>query len=892
MNRRAPACYRRAPACCCTLAVLLAAALPAVAAVNITHRCNNTLFQYVEDHPIGSAAWHYDIPPEYIPGGTSPSNAVTRLTADTRLAFTGAFDAYFRRLLASVAFGTTQCTNILAGTEPLRLSTAADWGDDHTVTNIFLGKTNGWYTAAGRNYAATNVTVVVSNWVGYVTNIVYSPSGRPVRIKLENRYEVYTTNVLDTTRIVDRFRRDHNFMRVKDINPIGNMITSTGTDPLGVPIPAPWPQRRNLTIGTPVVGDGSLTPGDFLGWTFFALAEPSFSHSSGDWFETLYDLFAELCRGGAQFYTTSWDLFGADNSRQAIMRELMDDAERKYISFDSICPDDWQGFVNFHAGSALVGGYSAMTNLVDAYLPPAAAPAFRPSYPLTNSTRIGWAEWAGSDAYLALCDTSLAGTAALPRLRYDVAGTSGVARATYHGKAGSAPLVIYTYPVDAGELSFHRIYEITNATFELVREGDVELDDGSGAIHDCDQRIELVEFTTADGISYKVALTAHPDYSKPDWNYLDEERNNLFYWFDVYLTTLGVDPVDGDILTIGSYDGDVFSPPSFYVAGEKGAVQNVRTYNGSYYIFINPTNVICEVSVPVASATTSGVKPFDFAIDSAANGSKSYPCIYPHPAYIADNGIDQIAAIYPTAISAAAVSTNYTFAVDDPYDNGDNINPETNGYYFAASVPSSTIDDPREVDDFWLDADAALGAKLVAEVTARTGADPSAPGGILAGVEAKLDALLTGEGNYYFCNLLATNIHISTDGYWDDGIDDYWYADTYQLSNVRPSGYGYWLYDITAVKLNPTNYQYEAITPQPDYVRHLWSFSYGTEFATNAPSSFTSAAARGRLSGLEAVKWNFKAMHDARSTQSSAPLRVLPGGAPAADSLTTTNPTP
>ena len=76
-------------------AALFAAA--STSAVNITHHADAQLFSYVEDGPLLSA-WSEDIPPEYIPGGIAPYNAVARLTDEqTRLAFVGTFDAYLRR---------------------------------------------------------------------------------------------------------------------------------------------------------------------------------------------------------------------------------------------------------------------------------------------------------------------------------------------------------------------------------------------------------------------------------------------------------------------------------------------------------------------------------------------------------------------------------------------------------------------------------------------------------------------------------------------------------------------------------------------------------------------------------------------------------------------------
>ena len=864
--------FRRAPACCCTLAVLLAGAIPATASVNISHKCDNKFFQYEEDHPVGGNAWTYDIPPEYIPGGTSPSNAVTRLTADTRLAFTGAFDAYFRRLMASVAFGTAENTNVTVGVWggtvwPISLQTAADWCSDAAITNIFNGRTNAWYLAANRVYAVTNAAVVVSNWVGYATNVVYV-SGRP-RVKIENRYDVTTTNALDTTRILARYLRDHNAMRVKVDNPIRGMMVSTGVGDLSLPIPSPWPDRRDFNLGRsasvyqePV----QIRPDDFLGWTFSDVAGPYLA-ASGEWQPSLVELFQHAFQdyGGYFYYfPTTWDLFGAQNSREAIARDVRDDAGIKYLEYPDVCPEEWAKFCDYMTGGGVTGGYAAMTNLVGIAFSTNTADglSFLPSEPLTNSVRIAREPWAGTDSYLALCDTSIAGNRAMPRLRYEIESTGGVATVIYRGKAGDNWLVFHTYGVYNQLGGIDRVYEVTNDVFELVRDGNATIVDGYGSRETREERIELAKFEVGNGVTYTVyAESQVEDSGDPQYgrNYIQDPISDAKTWIDNYLRDTQYMPNDGDTFYTFYWDGDEYTMPYFAMGGPGGVSYNVRPYYADYYIQIRATNVICTVSKQIDQTTTLRAMPFDYRLASTSN---SIPCLYPNPVYVEPSrGVDKIDGISPAAISAIGVSTN---DVDASY-----FMPDTNGYYFALHSDSG-LANAKRVDDFWLEQDGLLADKMGDEVADRAGANPRAPGGVLEAFAAYFDSLLTGEFNYYFAKLLRA--HMAEEGV-ASGItfQGNWLPDMFQISNVRPSTDpgSLWDFDVTALGWNEQTSSYEPISPQPQYIRHQWHFGLLDNIHTNVASGFHPAAARGRLSGLEAVKWNFKAMHDARATNSN-----------------------
>ena len=868
---------RRATACCFALAVLMLGALPASAAFSgITHRCSNALFRYTQEHPLGYFDWQYDVPSEYIPGSVNPQKAPLRLTADTRLAFVGTFDGYFRRLLASTAVGTAECTNIYATTRGgellLRLQSAADWVDDYNITNIF-GRANGWNSAINRDYAVTNVTVTATNWVGYATNIVYDLAGKPVGVKLENRYKIVSTNILDTTRILDRYRQDLDFMRSKDKNPntVSNMIAATGFDEDMNPVPAPWPNHSDLRVGR--IDDtfspyyGYFRSYDFLGWSFSSIATPSFKRSIGDSWETsLYDLFARrLCVNSNCFYSTTWDLFEAENSRYAVLRDFKNYGWFSFLDYDSICPDAWKAFLDFYLGSVQGGGYAAMTNLVGVPLTPDNAPTFSPGASLADSTRIGWAEWAGSNAHLALTDTAIVGNAAMPHLHYEVAATNAFSSITYRGSGEDNWLCIHSFVDGWGTGHWTRYYVVTNGIFDVHRE-DAKLIAPYGAIHRTDRRIELASYGYPDKIDFYVKARGSPEDipGAPDnvvgYNYVSYPIHEntivgVLGWAHRYYENEQASPQNGDILKIAHEDEahGVFGPRRI-ISGPHGARETWGTYNGEYFFHFRATNVTFSVSSPIDIATTLAPRPFDYTLDDTDFVSR--PCIYPHPSFVGQepDGLAEVDRIYPTAIATAAVSTNFAFDVYDAKDGGDGIIPNTDGYRFSASVPSSHILTAKQVDKFWLDADSALGEKMADEVMHRIGVDPRKIDSAVSELAERIDSLVTSEGgsNNYLLDLLFRNILDSEDAVqWSHGT----WPDTFRVKNVEGDAF-----ELEAVTF--TNGQYEAISPQPTRCYHHWNCSLSGFILDEEKENiiYDKAAAVGRLSGLEAVKWNFDAM--------------------------------
>ena len=336
---------------------LFAFAASVAAAPNITHKATADFFSYVENGPIGSG-WSENVPSAYIPGGVNPSNAVSRLTdAETRHAFVGTFDAYFRRLMASVAFGTaeTKVYNKRFTNDPgaFKIANADDWRSEAVIPKVFAhDATNGWYLAANRDYAVTNVAVTATNWVGYATNIVYDLAGKPVGVKLENRYKIVSTNILDSTRILDELKKGHDYARgfgkvgggenpnglryLVDIRPGDWTLNTDGYIdhdafyayewPRGLNTGAFWQsihkytnQQHQVVIRTNFNENATWDAEELIGWSFSQLdgmwpppqgvADPFAWTTDGEWHEHLKDCAVE--GGWGWVFPTTWDLFDA-----------------------------------------------------------------------------------------------------------------------------------------------------------------------------------------------------------------------------------------------------------------------------------------------------------------------------------------------------------------------------------------------------------------------------------------------------------------------------------------------------------------------------------------------------------------------------------------------------
>lgn len=405
-------------------AVLIIAALAALAfaasadAANITHHANADFFSYVEDGPIGSG-WSDDIPPENIPGGVNPSNAVARLTdAETRHAFVGTFEAYFRRFMASHAFGTaeTEKYSLDGGWSTnytYEIESADDWKTDETMrkligTNLGNIPTNSWTYATNRVYAVTNISIVVTNWVGWTTNVVTTTNGQK-RVKISNRYQATTLEIPDTSRILETYKDAHDYVRgvhtkylPRNPNGLDKLIglrPGGADDHYGTPEDSDfaanayrWPRRKTIQtwwmdiywytntyyhtveLRTNHVLNAEWPESANIGWSWSQVAnyvdlqgvDPFVLGNSEGWVDRLSDLMAEDAWGC--IFPTTWDIWGCQFSRQKISDSIFPfpgvgyDGDEYLFGYAYNCEDDYEATCDFIENGPMMTDECLMTN--------------------------------------------------------------------------------------------------------------------------------------------------------------------------------------------------------------------------------------------------------------------------------------------------------------------------------------------------------------------------------------------------------------------------------------------------------------------------------------------------------------------------------------------------
>lgn len=872
----------------------------AASAANITHRGTAKYFSYADGGPIGSN-WATNIPPASIPGGTSPSNACTRLTADTRLAFVGAFDAYFRRLMASVCFGTAECTNYTTGADrSLIIDETADWYEDETIAAIF-DKTNGWYMAANRDYAVTNITVIVSNWVGWVTNVVTLPSGKK-KIKIENRYTVETRQIPDTTRILARYRDGQSYLRGKsNDNGTAKMIEwrSVSAD-IGLHYDYYWPTRD--TIRPPQVhqhyGNLEWTPQSFIGWSSSAASAPD--GSDVDLFGWSSEWVSDLCDAAENwgyFYPTTWDIFDVPAARTAVWDGVfMLPNPEPFLDYDSKCPEEWEqlerlvktapygGRAQYATNAydvvtatnlAATSGFQMLTNLVELYIAGTNNALLRAHMlPTATNTynRIDYAEWSGTDGFLALADMAIAGPQFMPILAYDSYLTNANIDVKY-----SSP---------------------TNGDWFVSIYGDYDV--GSW------------EMTNREIVVGHATTTATPVDGRHDWNICRAEGVNVgdrYVYFSgtgapgaileaPTATTPGIginrtaearDRFRDEILASLAWNGGLWPGKIIHLgwgfvehwpAGEPRIVA-AWSADGDWIYYYPNAWVSCVMtsadvygSAAIASVSTKiQPRPFGYKLDRYMT-TNSVPCSYPNPTYAGRRGdsgkVEFVDEIKPTAISTIASTTNteWMSAADAPVYGG---NYETNGYRFALSKPSAALYDAKDVDQFWKDADAELRAKMIDFVTEANGIRPSRdPAALAADAKPMFDLDLLpqsagGNGNLtrWLEDALQSGAVFPVFSTYCDPADIRITRCDYD-PDWDPSEVGIpWIIEYETVRMD-TNGNWQVTSE--DVWRCLAVQISGT-ISTNTTLKAGGRYAAGRMTGCEAVKWDFDTMKRAKELQ-------------------------
>ena len=890
-----------------SLAIVCLSALVAFAAsaANITHRGTAKFFAYSENGPIGSN-WATNIPPEYIPGGTSPSNACTRLTADTRLAFVGAFDAYFRRLMASVCFGTAECTNYTTGADhSLIIDETADWYEDDTIAAIF-DETNGWYAAANRDYAVTNITVIVSNWVGWVTNVVTLPSGKKT-VKIENRYTVETRQIPDTTRILARYRDGQSYLRGKsNDNGTAKMIDwrSVSAD-IGLHYDYYWPNRD--TIRPPQVhqhyGNLEWTPQSFIGWSSSAASAPDGSDVdlfgwSSEWVPNLCDAVEHW----AYFYPTTWDIFDAPAARTAVWDGVfMLPNPEPFLYYDSNCPEEWEQLEQLvktapYGGRAqyatnafdvvfdvvtatnleATSGFQMLTNLVELYIAGTNnAPLRAHMLPTETNTyhRIDYAEWAGTDGFLALADMAIAGPQFMPILAYD----SYLTNATIDVK--------YSSP--------------TNGDWFVSIYGDYDTG--------------YWEMTNREVVVGHASTTATPGDGKHDWNICRAEGVNVgesYVYFSgtgapgaileaPTATTPGIginrtaearDKFRDEIIGSLAWDGGLWPGKiinigwGFVEHWEMGEPHIVAAWSadGDWFYYYPNAWVSCVLTgaevdgfAEIASVSTKiQPRPFGYKFDRYMS-TNSVPCSYPNPTYAGRRGdsgkVEFVDEIKPTAISTIASTTNteWMSAADAPVYGG---NYESNGYRFALAKPSAALYDAKDVDQFWKDTDAELRAKMIDFVTEANGIRPSRdPAALAADAKPNFDLDLLpqsagGNGNltrWLEDGLQSGAVYPEFSTYCDPADIRITRCDYDPDWDPSEPGSTPWIIEYETVRMD-TNGNWQ-VTGED--VWRCMTVQISATISTNTTLKSGGRYAAGRMTGVEAVRWDFDTMKRAKELQ-------------------------
>ena len=889
----------------CAFAALAFAALAfadAADSVNITHKGTAKFFSYAEGGPIGSN-WATNLPPMCIPGGVPPEDAEARMTEDTRLALVGAFDAYFRRLMASVAFGTRECTNYVAGgysptTPHFIIDEPDDWRSDETISLIF-GRSNKWYVAENRDYAVTNITITVTNCTGWTTNVLTRPDGRKY-VAISNRYEVTQIEVPDTTRILARYRDGHNYLRgSENDNGIAYMVdwsyppTEFDSDFYR------WPKRR--TINQPSIHEKyyftEWTPEDFIGWGSSAAPAPDVSYDpygfTSEWVTNL----CEAVRHWGWFYPTTWDMFDAPLSRSAIWRGVFNIPNTEpFLGYDSQCPEDWEQLealvmAGGYGGRAqyetntwgvvtatnLMGttGFEMLTNLVSIFLAGTNDVPLRTHMLPTEKTtynRIVWPEWAGTDGFLALADMAIAGPKFLPKLAYDSYSTNALVHISYSSPDDGSG-VVYIYG-DYGE----NVWSISNQEIKVEYSG-TTAEPGAGGNDYALMRAEGVNVADPMIVTYATGVPGailDPVTETEAGVGINRAAESRVWMRETLLASLAYSGsiAVGDIVNLSW--GFVEEPWAWdprQVSAWRANGDVIYRYPNAW-LDIYLTDVTAEGVCKVSSVTSdTRPRPYGYDLDSYMR-TNSIPCTYPNPSYAGgrgDNLIEAVGEIKPTAISVIASTTNTDWmAADDAPIYGGNYDQD--GYRFALAKPGGySIDKAKDVDRFWTDTDDALKSKMVEFVAEANGIAPSRDPAVLAA---------TARGKFDF-DILPQSA--GGRGSLTRIMNDALAEGTAQLSISTYC-------DPPAVRITRCDYnpdfdpeqqgtpwiiEYETVRQDTNGVWHatgedVWR-CFDVQFTFPGDTNTTLKAggryANGRITGVEAVRWDFDTMKRAKELQ-------------------------
>lgn len=785
-------------------------------ASGISHEINQDLVRYYQD-----AKKEASIPREYIPGGL-PNKRSYRLTDWSNLSMAGTVDALLRRRHASLAFGLRGIkdyhVNSHTGTAHYVLAAKEGWKKPTFIHDLFsiVDKGEKWVTEESRDYAVTNHMIVVTNWVGYVTNVVSTTTGVS-KVTISNRYKPIEAMSVDTRRIGSRLLESLQEVRERSPHSIYRLINKDAASET-------WPKHNTFsTTNNYVFRD------QFIGWSSAASSNSIFEINRS-WSEQVVDNTATdspWCR----FYVTLDEMFnpGAMTDRK-IKGAIGGPLSARLLGYDEVCAEYWEYWLN-EANSYPESstnepnqGVSSICKILDIE-PPAKTNEYKyvPNYEVKGS-RIIYHDWATANAFLAMADTALINSDAMPQLYYTHTETTIVARAEW-------PEI----PLPACELRWtgygYRAVFPSSINIDIPEPNSLEVSPGSGRSLTSPYNVAGVDFYPDAAVETSSILASNTDeqYSKANSLHLS---HNAIEGFFINLAQQSPSEVNvGDKFYIR------FNFLEFPWRHCEVRLHSARTGFSDivniWMLDVIPTyftSLSLSADRKATFVRTTEAAAYDYT-KLERGTTNSVPAIYPNPNY----GIDDVKSIDAQAIMCVAASTNRHYHSDGIW--GDT--PESYALAFEASSHLSS----SSVDSWFRYLDGSmLQPKVKGMAKGATGVDFDAP----------LDRALI-------------------DSFDDVKAAKDWIAQSItnrlcHLSLISPIDH----FVVTGVNKNPENWMENWATVEArDSSGNPISIDDGLYFYMmlvnpsedlDCPVGIISGGANGSISGLGAVHWDFKSM--------------------------------
>jgi hypothetical protein len=784
-------------------------------ASGIAHEIRQDLVRYYQD-----AEKEASIPREYIPGGL-PDTRSYRLTDWSNLSMAGTVDALLRRRHASIAFGLSGIKDYHVsshtGSAHYVLAAKEDWVKPTFTHDLFNLADSGekWITEASRDYAVTNHMIVVTNWVGYVTNVVSTTTG-VAQVTISNRYKPIEVMAVDTRRIGSRLLESLNAVRQRSPHSIYRLINPDGGSET-------WPKHNTFST----TNDFEFRD-QFIGWSspgiinIFAINQR--------WSERVVDENA-TDSPWRRFYVTLDEMFNPGALTDRKIKSVIEwPLSARLLGYDEVCADyweDWLSEANIYPESntnAPNQGVYSICKILDIE-PPAKTNEYKyiPDYAV-KGRRIIYHDWAIANAFLAMADTALINSDAMPKLHYTHAETTIVARAEWPD-----------IPLPACELRWtgygYRAVFPNSINIDIPEPNSLEVSPGSGQSLTSPYNVAGVDFYPDAAVETSSILASNTaeQYSKANSLHLSHNAIEGFF-----INLAQQSPPEVNV-------GDKFYI-RFNFLEFPGRHCEVRLHSDRtgfsdivniWMLDVIPTYFTSLSLSAYRGATfvrTTEVAAYDYT-KLERGTTNSVPMIYPNPNY----GVDDVKSIDAQAIMCVAASINRHYHSDGIW--GDT--PEHYALAFEASPHQASSD----VDSWFRHLDRSMLQPKVREMAkGATGVDFDAP----------LERALL-------------------DSFDDVKAAKDWIAQSItnrlcHLSLISPIDH----FVVTGVNKNPDNWMENWATVEArDSSGNPISIDDGLYFYMmlvnpsedlDCPVGIRTGGANGSLSGLGAVHWDFKTM--------------------------------